>query len=55
MARNKLPRGATVKNEEAPKTQKAPYVPPTLQKQQLLQEVLGTQLPTTHATTQPNG
>jgi hypothetical protein len=42
-----------MKNEQAVKTQKAPYEPPTLQKQQLLQEVLGTQLPTTHATTQP--
>jgi len=39
-----------MKNEEPAKTQKAPYVPPTLQKQQLLQEVLGTQVLTTHGT-----
>jgi hypothetical protein len=44
-----------MKNEEAGKTNKAPYVPPTLQKQQLLQEVLGQPYPlVTHApTTQP--
>ena len=36
-----------MKNDEPVKTQKAPYVPPTLQKQQLLQEVLGQQYPTT--------
>jgi hypothetical protein len=30
-----------MKNEEAVKTPKAAYVPPTLQKQQLIEEVLG--------------
>ncbi len=29
------------KKEEAPRTQKAPYVPPTIEKQQLVEEVLG--------------
>ena len=38
-----------MKNEESAKTQKAPYVPPTLQKQQLLQEVLGSLNLGTHA------
>ena len=36
-----------MKSEEAAKTQKAPYVPPTLRKQQLIEEVLGQQLPAT--------
>jgi len=39
-----------MKKEEPPKTPKAPYVPPTLLKQQLLQEVLGQTLLTTHGT-----
>ena len=42
-----------MKNEETAKTRKAAYVPPTLQKQQLIEEVLG-QLLTTHGTTQPS-
>jgi len=38
-----------MKSGEAAKMQKAPYVPPTLQKQQLIEEVLGQFIPTTHA------
>jgi hypothetical protein len=37
-----------MREEQTSKTEKAPYVPPTLQKQQLLQEVLGTLELTTH-------
>ena len=38
-----------MKNEDTPKTGKAPYVPPTLRKEQLLQEVLGGPTLATHA------
>jgi hypothetical protein len=37
-----------MKNEEAVKTPKAAYAPPTLQKQQLIEEVLGQGVVTTH-------
>ena len=44
-----------MKNEEAAKTQKATYVSPTLEKQQLLQEVLGQTSFLTHSpSTQPS-
>jgi hypothetical protein len=37
-----------MRNEKAAQAQKAPYVAPTLQKQQLLEEVLGQVTITTH-------
>ena len=37
-----------MKNEESAKALKAAYVPPTFQKQQLVEEVLRGPLPTTH-------
>jgi hypothetical protein len=40
--------GNTMKNEEAPKPPKAAYVPPTLQKRQRIEQVLGFDPATTH-------
>ena len=43
-----------MKNEEATKTPKAVYAPPTLQKQQLIEEVLGQGTLTTHGVVVPS-